>query len=48
MKRIFIIAMAAVMCTAAFAQTRTIYTFTPVKDIKVTPVKNQARTGSTI
>ena len=45
MKRILTIALAAVIATAAFAQTQTIYTFTPVKDIKVTPVKDQARTG---
>ncbi len=46
MKRIFTLALAAVIATAAFAQTQTIYTFTPVKDIKVTPVKDQARTGT--
>ncbi len=46
MKRILTIALAAVIATAAFAQTQTIYTFTPVKDIKVTPVKDQARTGT--
>ena len=46
MKRIFILAMAAVLCTAAFAQIQTIYTFTPVNDIKVSPVKDQARTGT--
>ena len=46
MKRILTIALAAVISTAAFAQTQNIYTFTPVKDIKVTPVKDQARTGT--
>lgn len=46
MKRLFTLALAAVFCTAAFAQTQTIYRFTPVNDIKVTPVKNQARTGT--
>ena len=46
MKRILTLALAAVLCTAAFAQTQTIYKFTPVKDIKVTPVKDQARTGT--
>ncbi len=46
MKRLLIMALAAVVGTAAFAQTQTIYTFTPVSDIKVTPVKDQARTGT--
>ena len=46
MKRFLISALAAVVCTAAFAQTQTIYRFTPVNDIKVTPVKDQARTGT--
>ena len=46
MKRILTITLAAVLCTAAFAQTQTIYTFTPVRDIPVTPVKDQARTGT--
>lgn len=46
MKRILTLAIAAVLCTAAFAQTQTIYQFTPVKDIPVTPVKNQASTGT--
>jgi len=46
MKRILTIALAAVLSTAAFAQTQTIYQFTPVKDIKVTSVKDQARTGT--
>ncbi len=46
MKRILILTLAAVFCTAAFAQTQTIYKFTPLKDIKVTSVKNQARTGT--
>ena len=46
MKRILVLALAAVVCTAAFAQTQAIYKFTPVNDIKVTPVKNQARTGT--
>ena len=46
MKRTLLLAIAAVMCTAAFAQTQTLYRFTPVNDIKVTPVKNQARTGT--
>ncbi|MBR3065657.1 MAG: aminopeptidase [Bacteroidales bacterium] len=46
MKRILTLAVAAVLCTAAFAQTQTIYQFTPVKDIPVTPVKNQASTGT--
>ena len=46
MRRILTITLAAVLCTAAFAQTQTIYTFTPVRDIPVTPVKDQARTGT--
>ncbi|MBQ6300507.1 MAG: aminopeptidase [Bacteroidales bacterium] len=46
MKRILILTLAAVLCTAAFAQTQTIYKFTPVKDIPATPVKDQARTGT--
>ena len=46
MKRILTLTLAAVLCTAAFAQTQTIYKFTPVKDIPVTPVKDQARTGT--
>ena len=41
MKRILTLAIAAVLCTAAFAQTQTIYQFTPVKDIPVTSVKNR-------
>lgn len=46
MKRIFTLTLAALLGIAAFAQTQTIYQFTPVKDIKVTSVKNQARTGT--
>ena len=46
MKRILTIMLAAVLCAAAFAQTQTIYQFTPVNDIQVTSVKNQARTGT--
>jgi len=46
MKRILTIALAAVLSTAAFAQTQTIYRFTPVNDIPVTTVKDQARTGT--
>ena len=46
MKRFLTITLAAVLSTAAFAQTQTIYQFTPVNDIQVTPVKNQARTGT--
>ena len=46
MKRLLIMAIAAVVCTAAFAQTQTIYHFSPVKDIPVTPVKDQAATGT--
>ena len=46
MKRILTIALAAVIGTAAFAQNQTIYTFTPVRDIPATPVKDQARTGT--
>lgn len=46
MKRILTIALAAVLSTAAFAQTQTIYQFTPVNDIKVTSVKDQAQTGT--
>lgn len=46
MKRILTLAIAAVLCTVAFAQTQTIYQFTPVKDIPVTSVKNQASTGT--
>ena len=46
MKRFLTITLAAVLSTAAFAQTQTIYQFKPVNDIQVTPVKNQARTGT--
>lgn len=46
MKTILGFMLAALLCTAAYAQTQTIYQFTPVSDIKVTPVKNQARTGT--
>ena len=46
MKRILTLTLAAVLCTAAFAQTQTIYQFTPVKDIPATSVKDQARTGT--
>lgn len=46
MKRILTLTLAAVLCTAAFAQTQTIYQFTPVKDNPATAVKNQARTGT--
>ena len=46
MKRILTLTLAAVLCTAAFAQTQTIYKLTPVKDIPVTPVKDQAATGT--
>ncbi len=46
MKRIFTLTLAALLGIAAFAQTQTIYQFTPVNDIKVTSVKNQARTGT--
>ena len=46
MKRIFTLTLAALLGIAAFAQTQTIYQFTPVNDIKVTPVKNQASTGT--
>ncbi len=46
MKRLIIITLAAVLSTAAFAQTQTIYQFTPLRDIPVTPVKDQASTGT--
>ena len=46
MKRILAILSAAILSAAAFAQTQTIYKFTPVKDIPVTSVKNQAATGT--
>ena len=46
MKKIFLIALAVLLCTTALAQTQTIYKFTPVNDIKVTPVKDQAATGT--
>ena len=46
MKRILAILSAALLSSAAFAQTQTIYKFTPVKDIPVTSVKNQAATGT--
>ena len=46
MKRFLTITLAAVLSTAAFAQTQTIYQFKPVNDIQVTPVKNQAWTGT--
>lgn len=46
MKRLIAAAFAAALCLSALAQTQTIYKFTPVKDIKVTEVKDQARTGT--
>ena len=46
MKRILSILCAGALGVAAFAQTQTIYHFTPVNDIKVTSVKNQASTGT--
>ena len=46
MKRILTLALALVLCAGAGAQTQKIYKFTPVNDIKVTPVKNQAKTGT--
>jgi bleomycin hydrolase len=46
MKRFYTLALAAVMCTAAFAQTQTIYQFKAVRDIPTTSVKDQARTGT--
>lgn len=46
MKRILLSLAVAALGVAAFAQTQTIYRFTPVKDIPVTSVKNQASTGT--
>lgn len=46
MKKVLITAFAALICICAFAQTQTIYKFTPVNDIKVTEVKDQASTGT--
>ncbi|MBR1436659.1 MAG: aminopeptidase [Bacteroidales bacterium] len=46
MKRILTIICAASLGIASFAQTQTIYKMTPVNDIKVTSVKNQASTGT--
>jgi len=46
MKRFLTILAAMAVSSAAFAQTQTIYRFTPVNDIKVTSVKNQASTGT--
>ncbi|HKM12813.1 MAG TPA: C1 family peptidase [Bacteroidales bacterium] len=46
MKRFLIIASAILIAASAFSQTQTIYKFTPVKDIEVTSVKDQARTGT--
>lgn len=46
MRKMLLIAVAALICSAAFAQTQTIYQFTPVKDIKASAVKDQARTGT--
>ena len=46
MKRIFLFLLTLAVSTAAFAQTQTLYKFTPVRDIPVTSVKNQASTGT--
>lgn len=46
MKRLLLIAIAALLSTAAIAQIQDLYHFTPVNDIKVTPVKDQASTGT--
>lgn len=46
MKRFAIVAFAAFLAVTASAQTQTIYKFKPVKDIKVTEVKDQASTGT--
>ena len=46
MKRILLSLAVAALGVATFAQTQTIYRFTPVKDIPVTSVKNQASTGT--
>lgn len=46
MKRFLLITVAALVAASAFSQTQTIYKFTPVKDIEVTSVKDQARTGT--
>ena len=46
MKRILSIFSVATLCVVSFAQTQTIYRITPVNDIKVTSVKNQASTGT--
>ncbi|MDD2293929.1 MAG: C1 family peptidase [Bacteroidales bacterium] len=46
MKKFLLIAAAVLVCSSALAQTQTIYKFTPVNDIEVTSVKNQARTGT--
>jgi len=46
MKKLLIAAAALLICASSFAQTQTIYKFTPVKDINVTSVKDQNRTGT--
>ena len=47
MKQILISTLLALaLSIAALAQTQTIYRFTPINDIAVTPVKDQARTGT--
>jgi bleomycin hydrolase len=46
MKRFLLITIAALIAASAFSQTQTVYKFTPVKDIEVTSVKDQARTGT--
>ena len=46
MKRILLSIAAVALGVASFAQTQTLYRFTPVKDIPVTSVKNQASTGT--
>lgn len=46
MKKIFALAITLMAVSSVFAQTQKIYKFKPVVDIKVTPVKNQANTGT--
>ncbi|MFA5325936.1 MAG: C1 family peptidase [Bacteroidales bacterium] len=46
MKKFLLLATLVLICSASLAQTQTIYKFENVKDIKVTSVKNQARTGT--
>lgn len=46
MKRLILLSIAALLSTAAIAQIQDLYHLSPVNDIKVTPVKDQASTGT--